>query len=130
MIWSLAIAVAALIAAGAYLALGRELLRAVVGLSLIGAGANLAVLGAGRVGSAVPAVVPYGDEVLAAAAANPLPQALVLTAIVISFSLVCFSLLLTLALAQQSGVADSRDFNAAEPAPCGDGQPAVLDEQS
>jgi multicomponent Na+:H+ antiporter subunit C len=129
-IWSIAVAVAALIAAGVYLALGRELLRAVVGLSLIGAGANLAVLAAGRVGSAVPAVVPPGDEVLAAAAANPLPQALVLTAIVISFSLVCFSLLLTLALAQQSGVADSRDLNAAEPRPRADGQPAVLDEQS
>jgi multicomponent Na+:H+ antiporter subunit C len=128
-IWSIAVAVAALIAAGVYLALGRELLRAVVGLSLIGAGANLAVLAAGRVGSAVPAVVPPGDEVLAAAA-NPLPQALVLTAIVISFSLVCFSLLLTLALAQQSGVADSRDLNAAEPRPRADGQPAVLDEQS
>ena len=37
MIWSIAVAVAALVAAGVYLALGRELLRAVVGLSLIGA---------------------------------------------------------------------------------------------
>lgn len=124
MIWPVAVAVAALIAAGVYLALSRDLLRAVIGISLVGAGANLVVLSAGRVGADAPAIVSEGAA-LPAAAANPLPQALVLTAIVISFSLTCFSLALVLAVRQRVGVADSALLRAAEPPPGPDGKPPL-----
>ena len=128
MIWLVAVAVGALVAAGVYLALSRDIVRMVIGISLIGAGANLVVLGAGRLGAAVPAIVPAGERVLAAVASNPLPQALVLTAIVISFSLTCFSLCLVLAVSRSLGTVDSEGLDAAEPTAGLDGTPVSLDE--
>ena len=128
MIWAVAVAAGALVAAGVYLALSRDLLRAVIGVSLLGFAANLVVLSAGRLGATQPPIVPAGGTTLAATAANPLPQALVLTAIVIGFSLTCFSLVLVLALKQRVGVADSARLAAAEPPARADGQPPILDE--
>jgi multicomponent Na+:H+ antiporter subunit C len=127
MIWAIAIAVFATVAAGVYLALARDLLRCVIGISLIGAAANLVVFAAGRVGTMVPPVIPAGETVLSAAV-NPLPQALVLTAIVIGFALVCFSLVLVLALKSRTGIADSEALRLAEPPPAADGKPALENE--
>jgi multicomponent Na+:H+ antiporter subunit C len=124
MIWTIALAVFALVAAGVYLALSRDLLRCVIGVSLIGAAANLVMFAAGRVGTMVPPVIPEGETVLSAAV-NPLPQALVLTAIVIGFALVCFSLVLVLALKSRTGIADSEALRLAEPPPGPDGKPAL-----
>lgn len=128
MIWAVATSAGALVAAGVYLALSRQLLRSVIGLSLIASGANLVVLASGRLGSSVPAIIPPGSVELAGLSANPLPQALVLTAIVISFSLTGFSLLLVLALKQRLGTADSTEVRSAEPPPASDGKPPVLDD--
>ena len=128
MIWALALAVFATVAAGVYLTLSRDLLRCVIGISLIGAAANLVVFAAGRVGTMQPPVIPAGETVLAATV-NPLPQALVLTAIVIGFALTCFSLVLVLALKSRTGVADSESLRLAEPAPGADGKPAVEEER-
>jgi multicomponent Na+:H+ antiporter subunit C len=128
MIWAIAIAVFATVAAGVYLALARDLLRCVIGISLIGAAANLVVFAAGRVGTMVPPVIPAGETVLSAAV-NPLPQALVLTAIVIGFALVCFSLVLVLALKSRTGIADSEALRLAEPPPAADGKPALENEE-
>jgi multicomponent Na+:H+ antiporter subunit C len=127
MIWAIAIAVFATVAAGVYLALARDLLRCVIGISLIGAAANLVVFAAGRVGTMVPPVIPAGETVLSAAV-NPLPQALVLTAIVIGFALVCFSLVLVLALKSRTGIADSEALRLAEQPPAADGKPALENE--
>jgi len=124
MIWALAAAVFAVVAAGVYLALSRDLLRCVIGVSLIGAAANLVVFGAGRIGADMPPIVPAGEVALSAAAANPLTQALVLTAIVIGFALACFSLVLVLALNSRASVTDSERLRLAEPAPGADGKPA------
>lgn len=128
MIWALALAVFATVAAGVYLALSRDLLRCVIGVSLIGAAANLVVFAAGRVGTMQPPVIPAGEAVLSAAV-NPLPQALVLTAIVIGFALTCFSLVLVLALKSRTGVADSEVLRLAEPPPGADGKPALEEER-
>jgi multicomponent Na+:H+ antiporter subunit C len=87
------------------------------------------VLGAGRFGSAQPAFVRAGAEALDVGASNPLPQALVLTAIVIGFSLTCFSLALVLALQQRFRTTDVAGLDAAEPAMQPDGLPAVLDDE-
>jgi multicomponent Na+:H+ antiporter subunit C len=127
MIWIVAVAAGAVVASGVYLALSRNLLRSVIGISLVGAGANLAVLSAGRLGSAVPPIVPSGSSALSLAAANPLPQALALTAIVIGFSLTCFSLTLVLALWQRLRVHDSRSLRFAEPPP--DPRPTAAEER-
>jgi multicomponent Na+:H+ antiporter subunit C len=102
--------------AGMYLALSRDVFRCLIGLAVFGAAANLVLLQAGRLGSSDPAVVPAGDTVLADAA-NPLPQALVLTAIVIGFALVCFALVLLLRLVRDAGTDDALALRYAEPPP-------------
>lgn len=114
MIWALAVAVWITVAAGVVLAVSRDVFRCVLGLALLGSAVNLVLLATGRLGSASPAVVPMGGTVLTDAA-NPLPQALVLTAIVIGFALVCFALVLVLRLIQQADTDDAVALRAAEP---------------
>jgi multicomponent Na+:H+ antiporter subunit C len=116
MIWALAVTVWLTVTVGIYLALSRDVVRCVLGLAVLGSAANLVLFAAGRIGSPLPAVVPLGDEVLASAA-NPLPQALVLTAIVIGFALVCFSLVLVLRLIREARTDDATALRLAEPVP-------------
>lgn len=114
MIWAVAMATGTVIGVGLYLALSRDLLRCVIGLAVLGNGINLLLFAAGRLGSAAPPVIGAGETALGAAA-NPLPQALVLTAIVISFALLCFSLALALRVMQAGGGDDVAALQAAEP---------------
>ncbi|HUR23691.1 MAG TPA: NADH-quinone oxidoreductase subunit K [Acidimicrobiales bacterium] len=86
----LAACAAGLFAVGTYLVLQRKLSRTIVGLGLLTHGANLLLLGAGRRGN--PPIIGFGD---AGSFSDPLPQALALTAIVISFAVT--TLLLALA---------------------------------
>lgn len=85
----LAVTAGILCACGTYLVLGRQLSRVVIGIALIGHGVNVLLVLAGGDGGE-PAFV--GDD--AARFADPLPQALVLTAIVITFGVISFLLAL------------------------------------
>jgi len=89
----LAATAALLFGLGTYLLLQRKLSRIIIGLSLLTHGANVLFVGAGRRGTAP--IDGRGDP---ASFADPLPQALVLTAIVISFA----TTTLLLALAYRS----------------------------
>lgn len=122
----LAIGVGLVLAAGAWLALSRDILRCLIGLSVIGSGANLLVHAAGRPGANVPAIIAAGQTQLVEAA-NPLTQALVLTAIVIGFALLCFGLALAARLVEDTGSSDMSRLDAVEPAAGTDGKPAVDD---
>lgn len=99
---------------GVYLLLSRDILRCVIGLGLMGNAVNLLLLVSGRMPYLEPAVIPSGENMLKAAA-NPLPQALVLTAIVIGLALLCFSLVLVLAIAERSGEDDLSALRHTEP---------------
>lgn len=114
MIWVLAAVVWVVLAVGVYLSLSRDVLRITLGLAILGSAVNLALLATGRLGSALPAIVPLGESVLVGAS-NPLPQALVLTAIVIGFALVCFSLVLVLGLIRHAGSDDVLALRESEP---------------
>jgi len=83
-----------LLAASFYLLMRRNLLRFVIGVIILGNGVNLLIFTMGRLTRAKPPVIPKGQKVLEGAYANPLPQALILTAIVISFGLLAFTLVL------------------------------------
>ena len=104
------------VTAGMYLAQSRDVFRCVIGLALLGAAANLVLLQAGRLGSAQPPFVPVGGTTLTDTA-NPLPQALVLTAIVIGFALVCFALVLVLRVIRDVRTDDALVLRHAEPFP-------------
>lgn len=91
----LAIAVGVLVACAIYLILSRDLVRVMLGLSILANSVNLLIFTAGRVTRDAPPLIAKGDVAPVAEMANPLPQALILTAIVIGFSLTAFALVLT-----------------------------------
>ncbi len=84
----LALTAAALFSLGTWLLLQRRLTRIVVGLGLIGHGTNILLLTSGG-GGGIPPVIGKGDK---EDFADPLPQALALTAIVITFGVTAFLL--------------------------------------
>src|SRR5690606_37708324 len=102
----LALAIGVVVATSVYLFLSRDLPRMLLGFVLLGNGVNLAILLAGRIGPMTPALITDG-ETLAAHAANPLPQALILTAIVIGFGLTAFALMLALQAWRRFGTLDA-----------------------
>jgi multicomponent Na+:H+ antiporter subunit C len=96
----LAGAAALLVAIGTYLVLQRTLSRIIIGIGLLGHGANIVLVTSGRGGR--PPLVGTAD---AARFGDPLPQAFVLTAIVITFGVSA----LLLALAYRSFVLSAGD---------------------
>ncbi|GAA5443395.1 Na(+)/H(+) antiporter subunit C [Microbulbifer sp. NBRC 101763] len=111
----LALVVGILIATGVYLMLARDLLHYLFGLILISNAANLAIFITGRLTRAAPALVPKGLEVPPMPVANPLPQALILTAIVIGFGLLAFALALIAQAYKVLGTLDVDSMRIAEP---------------
>jgi multicomponent Na+:H+ antiporter subunit C len=103
-----------LVAASVYLVMSRNVLRIVLGLLVLGNAANLSLFLAGRMGSRTPPLVPHGAEALVGGA-NPLPQALILTAIVISFALIAFTVILFESAHRRFGTLDTEELRDAEP---------------
>jgi multicomponent Na+:H+ antiporter subunit C len=96
----LALVAAGLYAVGTYLLLQRRLTRIIIGLVFMGHGANLLLLMAGGPPGDAPFIGSIED-----APADPLPQALALTAIVITFGITAF----LLALAYRSWILTADD---------------------
>ncbi|HEV7290910.1 Na+/H+ antiporter subunit C [Devosia sp. RR2S18] len=113
---TLAIVVGLFIAMGIFLLLSRSLIRMLLGLTIFGNGVNLLIFTGGRLTREAAPIVAPGLDQPAGIIANPLPQALILTAIVIGFAM--FSFLLVLAFrAYQTLDADNTDnMRVAEPA--------------
>jgi multicomponent Na+:H+ antiporter subunit C len=95
--------------------LARNVLRFLFGLILISNAANLLIFSAGRLTPEAPPLVPYGADLPPEGVANALPQALVLTAIVIGFGLFAFALVLVYRGYQNLGTLDSNEMRVAEP---------------
>ncbi len=90
----LALAAGVLYAAGVYLLLRRKFAQIIIGLGLLSNGTNLLIFTAGGLTRGAPPVVPEGAAQIGSRYADPVPQALVLTAIVIGFGLLAFTLVL------------------------------------
>lgn len=91
MILTMAVIVGVLFGGGTYLVLQRTLTRVILGLGLWGYAVNLLLLMAGGRAGAPPLIK---DVPPAGAFADPLPQAMALTAIVITFAITAFLLAL------------------------------------
>jgi multicomponent K+:H+ antiporter subunit C len=104
-------AIGLLTACGIYLSLRGHTFPLVLGLNLVSYAVNLFILAMGRVTAGQPPII--GDP--ARPHADPLPQALVLTAIVIGLATTALTIALALGLGQATG-ADRTD-----------GAPAVAD---
>ncbi|WP_284776817.1 Na+/H+ antiporter subunit C [Agrobacterium sp. lyk4-40-TYG-31] len=99
-----------------YLMLSRHSVRLLLGIAVFGNAVNLLLFTAGRLTREVPPIIGAGQDVLSPTAANPLPQALILTAIVISFCFFCFLLVLVWRAFQELKTDDTDEMRAAEPA--------------
>ncbi|MXN47152.1 Na+/H+ antiporter subunit C [Shinella kummerowiae] len=102
-------------AAAVYLMLSKFLVRVLLGVVLLGNGVNLLLFANGRVLREVPPIIPAGHDVPVTLTANPLPQALILTAIVISFSFFAFLLVLVYRAYQDLGTDNGNEMRVAEP---------------
>lgn len=127
MSWVVFLAIAGTVSAGVYLILSRDVFRCIVGLAILGSGVNLVVFTAGRLGPLAPPVIEVGSQTLTPGSANPLPQAMVLTAIVIAFALLAFSLVLGARLVKAAGSEDSDRLGTTEPPAQDPVKPEVLD---
>lgn len=98
-----------------YLMLSKHIIRILLGVAIFSNAVNLTIFTAGRIVREVPPIIPAGLEVLDKITANPLPQALILTAIVISFSFFAFLLVLAFRAYQDLGTDDTDGMRLAEP---------------
>ena len=110
----LAIVVGLLYTLGIYLMLRRNVVRLVFGLVLLGHAANLLIFTAGGLVRGIPPIVPAGELAPPAGAADPLPQALVLTAIVIGFAVVSFAAVLVHRVIDTTGTDDVDEMRSTE----------------
>lgn len=110
----LALIAGVLVAAGAYLMMTGKTVPYVFGLTMISNAANLIIFASGRLTLAKPPLVP-GDAKTIEGAANALPQALILTAIVIGFGLLVFALTLAYRSFYVLGTVEMNEMRVAEP---------------
>jgi multicomponent Na+:H+ antiporter subunit C len=110
-----AVLVGLFFSAAVYLMLSKFSIRIMLGIAILGNAVNLLLFTAGRLTREVPPIIAGNLDVLPAGTANPLPQALILTAIVISFSFLAFLLVLTYRAYQDIGTDNSDEMRVAEP---------------
>lgn len=95
----LALIVGVLTAGGVYLILRRRSFPVILGLSLLSYAVNIFIFAAGRLAPTLPPIISK----TATGYTDPLPQALVLTAIVISFGMTAVIVLMSLGSFLESG---------------------------
>ncbi|MEM9016812.1 MAG: NADH-quinone oxidoreductase subunit K [Verrucomicrobiota bacterium] len=111
---ALAILTGLLAAAGAYLLLERNLFRILLGLALIAQAANLLVFSAVGLRGLTTPIIKKGATALEEGHPDPLAQALVLTAIVISFGVLAFCLTLLKKAHRRSRESDITSLSVAD----------------
>lgn len=115
MITLLALLSGFLAACAVWLMLSGHLLRFLFGLLLLSNGVNLAIFAAGRLTEGTAPLLGPGGAHPGAEMANALPQALLLTAIVIGFGLFAFALALTIRAYRSFGHLEMDRMRLAEP---------------
>ena len=108
-----AIMVGVLFASGLYLMLQRNLMRFVFGLLVLSGAVNVLIFTAGRLTRGAAPIIPAGLSAPAGDVANALPQAVVLTAIVIGFGLIVFTLVLLLRVSERLGTVKTDELSDA-----------------
>ncbi len=112
---ALAVLVGVLTTCAVYLMLSGNMVRFIFALALLSNAVNLAIFAAGRLTYAAPPLIAEGAKAPADIVANALPQALILTAIVIGFGLLAFTLVLVHRAHQALGTVEADRMRVAEP---------------
>lgn len=90
----LIILIAVLYGTGVYMLLRRSMVKLLIGIILLGNGANMLIFLLGRLTKGKPPVIDDASRIFTDIYADPIPQALILTAIVIGFGLQSFAIVL------------------------------------
>ena len=91
---AIAFVIGGLYAAAIYMMLRRSIVKLVIGLVLLSNAANLLIFTAAGLPRGAPPLVNVGDVLPPGPSADPLAQALILTAIVIGFGVLAFAVVL------------------------------------
>ena len=110
----LAITIGLLYASGIYLMMSRSFAKLIFGIIMIGNGANLLIFLLGRIVKGSPPIIRADDSIIRAAFADPVPQALVLTAIVIGFGMQSFAIVLVKRMYRDFETDDIDDLNTTD----------------
>lgn len=111
-----ALTAAVIVACSLHMILSRNLMRTVLGITMLSTGINLVLFLSGRLRSTAPPLIAEGETALGPAA-DPLSQAFVLTAIVIGFALTVILAALTLRAYRTERTLDTARIDAAERRP-------------
>lgn len=114
MITVLCILIGLIFAGATFCLLRRSLMRVLIGILLLGHGVNLLLLATSEPISRNVAILGEDGLPTAAGSADPLPQALILTAIVIGFGLSVFTLVLARSAYMRGGSDDMRELEREE----------------
>lgn len=101
-----------LFAVGVYMMLSRKLLKIVIGSSILSYGTLLMLMTVGKLKNGAPPIIVEGVE--NPVYVDPIPQALILTAIVIGFAVTAFSLVLAYRCYQELGSDDNEKLRGVE----------------
>ena len=115
MVTVLGCVVGVLFAVALFLLQSRAVVRILLGVVVLGNAVNLLIFVAGRLAGGTPPIVAEGAQAVAAGAANPLPQALILTAIVIGFAMFSFIMVLVWRAFTDLGTDNVDAMQVAEP---------------
>ncbi|GMA32991.1 sodium:proton antiporter [Litorihabitans aurantiacus] len=107
----IAIATGVLVAGAVYLFSRREMLRVILGFVLLSHAVNLTIIASGGTSRRGE---PLGSDLDPATTADPLPQAFVLTAIVIAFAITIVMLVMAVTGRHDDDLADASDDDPAE----------------
>lgn len=102
----LALVSGTLYACGVYLILKRRLAQLIIGLSLLANGSNVLIFTAAGLTRDEAPIIEAAEQLPASSFADPVPQSLVLTAIVIGFGVLAFSLVLAHRVHRSTGTDD------------------------
>lgn len=97
-----------------YLILHRHFFKLILGLMLFGLATNLFIFVIGRLTRGGSPIIDQNSDVAVAPFADPVPQALLLTAIVIGFGIQAFALVLIKRVFQAFGTNDMDDMNSTD----------------
>lgn len=103
-----------LYASGIYLILRRSMVRLLLGILILGNATNMLIFLLGNITKGKPPIIGASLKNFSDIYADPLPQALILTAIVISFGLTSFAIVLLKRVYALVGSDDLDDLNTPE----------------
>ena len=103
-----------LLTSGFYLILRRSIVKLIIGITLLSYAANLLIFTATNLTKYNPPIIPKNLNEVPEPFADPIPQSLILTSIVISFALTAFALILIKIIYLTHGSEDTDKVNSSD----------------